>query len=94
VLVSVTDDCAVREMRTKLKLISDGDNSGSKKYKRGCGGTCGGTCGGSGGVCVWRESGIRRSVCVAAFGRKFASIVVKVFSHLIYSQYNFINVVL
>jgi hypothetical protein len=49
---------------------------------------------GSGGVCVWRESGIRRSVCVAAFGRKFASIVVKVFSHLIYSQYNFINVVL
>jgi hypothetical protein len=35
-----------------------------------------------GGVCVWRESGVR--VCVGAFGRSLASVAVKIFSHLIY----------
>jgi hypothetical protein len=42
----------------QFKLSSEGGDSGSKKYKRGCGGVYGG----SGGVCVWQESGVRRSV--------------------------------
>jgi hypothetical protein len=49
------DECAVRAMRKKLKLSSDGGDSGSKKCKRGYGGAC---CG----VCVCRESGDRRLV--------------------------------
>jgi hypothetical protein len=51
-------DCAVRAMRKKLKLIYNGGDSGSKKYKWGCGGVYGG---------VWRSlllvgSVVRRSV--------------------------------
>jgi hypothetical protein len=42
-------------MRKKLKSSSDGGDSGSKNGKRGYGGAYGG-------VCVWRESGVRRSV--------------------------------
>jgi hypothetical protein len=67
----------------KLKLISDGGDSGSKKCKRGYGGAYGG---------VWRslrftgvwilESGTR--FCVGAFGRNLVSVAVKMFSHLIY----------
>jgi hypothetical protein len=38
---------------------------------------------GSGGVCVRRESGVRRSFCVGAFGRNLASVAVNMFSHLI-----------
>jgi hypothetical protein len=38
----------------KFELNSDGDDSGSKK--------CNEAMVGSGGVCVWRESGVRRSV--------------------------------
>jgi hypothetical protein len=39
---------------------------------------------GSGGVCFWRESGVKRSVCVDAFGRNLDSVAVKKFLHLIY----------
>jgi hypothetical protein len=39
---------------------------------------------GSGGVCVWRESGVRRWFCVDAFGRNMASVVMTTFSYLIY----------
>jgi hypothetical protein len=42
------DECAVRAMRKKLKLIPDGGDSGGKKCKRGYGGSYGGF----GGVCV------------------------------------------
>jgi hypothetical protein len=38
---------------------------------------------GSGGVGVWRESGVRRSVCGGAFGRNLTSVAM-VFSHLIH----------
>jgi hypothetical protein len=48
-------------MREKLKLSSDGSDSGGEKCKRGCGGAYGG-------VCVWPESEVRR-FCVGAFGR-------------------------
>jgi hypothetical protein len=59
----------------KLKLSSDGGDSGNKKCSRGCGCAYGG---------VWRslESGGR--FCVGAFGRSLASVAVKMFSHLIY----------
>jgi hypothetical protein len=66
-------------MLKKLKLRSDGGDSGNKKCKRGYGG-------------VWRsvrlakvwslQSGDR--FCIGAFGRNLASVAVKVFSHLIY----------
>jgi hypothetical protein len=36
------NECAVRAKRQKLKLSSDGGDSGSKKYKRGYGGAYGG----------------------------------------------------
>jgi hypothetical protein len=57
-------------VRIKLQLSSVGGDSGSKKYKRGYGG-------------VWRslESGGR--FCAGAFGRNLASVVAKMFSHLI-----------
>jgi hypothetical protein len=38
----------------------------------------------SGEVCFWRESGVRRTVLVGAFGRNVAPVAVKMFSHLIY----------
>jgi hypothetical protein len=62
-------------MRKKLKLSSDGGDSGTKKCKRGYGDAYGR---------VWRsiESGGR--FCVGAFGRNLASVAVKMFSHLIY----------
>jgi hypothetical protein len=63
-------ECAVRAVRKKMKLISDGSDSGSKKYKRGCGGAYGG-------ICLWRESGGR--FCVDAFVRNLASVTVKMF---------------
>jgi hypothetical protein len=34
---------------------------------------------GSGGVCVWRESGVRRSVSCSAFVRNPALVAVKMF---------------
>jgi hypothetical protein len=39
---------------------------------------------GSGGVRFWRESEVRMSVCVIAFGRNLASVAVNMLSHLIY----------
>jgi hypothetical protein len=44
--VTLDYECAVRAMRKKLKLSSDGSNFGSKKCKRSYGGVCGG---------VWRS---------------------------------------
>jgi hypothetical protein len=55
-------------------LSSDSWDSGSKKNKRGYGGAYDG----SGGVCVWRESGVRR-FCVGAVGVNLASVDVKMF---------------
>jgi hypothetical protein len=71
------DECAVRAMRKKLKLSSDGGDSGSKKYMRSYGMVWRSLC--LAGVC---ESGGR--FCVGAFGRNLASIAVKMFSHSIY----------
>jgi hypothetical protein len=70
-------------MRKKLKLSSDGGDSGSNKYRRGYGGAYGG---------VWRslESGGR--FCVGAFGRNLASVAVKMFSHFIYFTNKFYKV--
>jgi hypothetical protein len=64
----------------KLKLSSDCGDSDTKKRKRGYGGGCDG----SGGVCVFRESGIRLSLrfYVGAFGRNLASVALQVFSRL------------
>jgi hypothetical protein len=72
-------------MRKKLKLSSDGGDSGSKKCKRGCDCVYGG---------VWRglaESVFGRSLesSVGAFGRNLASVAVKMFSHWIYFQKKF-----
>jgi hypothetical protein len=55
-------------------LRSDGDDSGSKKCKRIYGGAY---------VAVWRslELGCRFSI---AFGRSLASVVMKIFSYLIF----------
>jgi hypothetical protein len=63
-------------MWKKLKLVSGGGDSGSKKCRQGYSG-------------VWRnlESGGR--FCVGAFGRNLVSVAVKMFSHLIYSIKNF-----
>jgi hypothetical protein len=44
------DECAVREIRKKMKLSSDGGDSGSKKCKLDYGDACG---------VVWWESGVR-----------------------------------
>jgi hypothetical protein len=52
------------------KLSSDGGDSGRKKCKRGYGGACRG------------ESG--DMFCAGAFGRNLASVVMKIFPHLIY----------
>jgi hypothetical protein len=43
---------------------------------------------GYGGVCVRRESGVRQSLCVSAFGRKLASVDMKIFFtfHLLYKD--------
>jgi hypothetical protein len=68
-------------MRKKIKLISDGGDSGSKKCNRDFDGAYSG---------VWRslllvgslESGGR--FCVGAFGRNVASVAVKMCSRLIY----------
>jgi hypothetical protein len=71
---ALLDEYIVRAMRKKLKLRSDGGDSGSKKCKRGRGGAYGGDLaesafGGSleSGVrrwvlcwCVWQESGFSR----------------------------------
>jgi hypothetical protein len=35
-------------------------------------------------VGVWREPGVRLLVCVGTFGRKVASVALKMFSHLLY----------
>jgi hypothetical protein len=35
---------------------------------------------GSSGICVWREYGIRRLICVGAFVRNVASFAVKMYS--------------
>jgi hypothetical protein len=56
-------------MREKNELSPYGGDSTSKKYKQGYDGTYGE----SGGVCVWKESGVRRSLYVGAFGRNMAS---------------------
>jgi hypothetical protein len=67
--VSVTHNCtsAPFVLREKLKLSSEGGDSGSKKYKRGYGGAYGGSV----------ESGSR--FCVGAFGKNLASVAVKMF---------------
>jgi hypothetical protein len=62
-------------MRKKMKLHSDGGNSGSNKYKRGYGGSYGG---------VWRCPDVGGLFCVGAFGRNLGSVTVKMFSPLIY----------
>jgi hypothetical protein len=58
------DNCAVLGMLKKLKAISGVGGCGNKKYSR----VFGGFCGGSGGVCVLREPGVRRSVSCLFFG--------------------------
>jgi hypothetical protein len=50
-------ECAVCAMRKKLKLSSEDGDSGRKKSKE----AMVAPMVGSGGVCVWRESGVRRS---------------------------------
>jgi hypothetical protein len=84
-------ECAVRAMRKKLKLISDGGNFGSKKCKRGYGGAYGGVWRSLGLVGVWSlESGDR--FYVGMFGRNLASVAVKIFSHLIYFIQKFLYI--
>jgi hypothetical protein len=76
-------ECADRAMRKKLKLSSDGGESGSKKYRRGCGGTYGGVWGSLRLAGLWSlESGGR--FCIGTFYRNLASFAVKLFPHLIY----------
>jgi hypothetical protein len=74
--------CAIRATRKKLKLSSDGGDSGSKECKRGCGGAYGGDWRSLGleGFCNLQSGG---RVCVRALGRNLASVAVKMFSHLI-----------
>jgi hypothetical protein len=55
----------------KIKFISDGGDSGSKKYKRGYGG-------------VWRKSSQAVGFVLVRFGRNLVSVAVKMFSDLIY----------
>jgi hypothetical protein len=55
--------------RGKLKLSTDGDDSGSKKCYEAM-------------IALMVESGGR--LCVGAFGGNLASVAVKMFSHLIY----------
>jgi hypothetical protein len=64
-------------MRKKLKLSSDGGDSGSKKYKRGYGG-------GLAESAFDGSLGSGGRFCVGAFARNLASVAVKMFSHLIY----------
>jgi hypothetical protein len=67
------DEFAVSAMRKNLELISDGGDSGSKKFKRGYGG-------------VWRclrLAGVWSRFCVGGFDRNLASVAVTMFSHLI-----------
>jgi hypothetical protein len=66
-------------MRKTLKLVSDGGDSGSKKFKRGYGDVYGG---------VWRSLRLEslESVglfCIGAFGRNLASVDEKMTLHLI-----------
>jgi hypothetical protein len=70
-------------MWKKLKLSSNGRDSGSKKCKRGYGGAYGGTWQSLHLVGLWSlESG--GQFCVGAFGMNLASVNMKMFSHLIY----------
>jgi hypothetical protein len=75
------DECTVRATGKELKVTSDGGESGSKKYKRGFSG-----------VCVLRESRVRRSVLCwwleSGCSRR------EDFLHLIFFLRDFINVVL
>jgi hypothetical protein len=72
-------ECAVRRCGNKLKLSSDGCDSGRKKYKLGYGS-------------VWRSLSLagvwslesRVLFCVGAFRRNLTSVAVKMFSQLIY----------
>jgi hypothetical protein len=59
-----------------LKLSSDGDDSCSKKCKEGYGG-------------VWQSLQLVGRFCDVAFGRKLASVAVKMFSHLIQFENEF-----
>jgi hypothetical protein len=69
---------AVCAMRNKLKLSTDGGDSGSKKCKRGCGGSCGG---------VWlslRLTGVwSYAVGFVTFYKNLASVAVKTCSRVI-----------
>jgi hypothetical protein len=67
-------------MPKQLKLSSDGEDSGSKKCKRGYGGAYGGAWRSLSLAGVWSQ-GIGFLLC--AFGRNLASVTVKMFSHLI-----------
>jgi hypothetical protein len=77
--------CAVHAVRKKLKLSSNGGNSGSKKCKRGYGGAYGG---------VWRSLESGCLFCVGAFARNPASVASNMLSHLISFLRHFINFVL
>jgi hypothetical protein len=76
------DECALRAMWEKLKLIYDGGDSGNKKCKQG---SVGAHCR------VWRSlrlAGVWNLVtgsrfCVCAIGSNLVSLTVKMFSHLI-----------
>jgi hypothetical protein len=67
-------------MRKTLTLGSDGGDSGSKKCKRGCGGSYGG---------VWSQA---VGFLVGPFGKILASVTVKMFSRLIYFIKKFYNI--
>jgi hypothetical protein len=81
--VTLHYECIVRVMqKKKLKLSSDGGKSGSKKCKRGYGGTYSEVWWNLPMTGVWGlESGGR--FLVGAFGRNLASVAVKMFPHLI-----------
>lgn len=57
-------------MRKKIRLISDGDDSGSRKCQRGYGGACSG---------VWRSLESDGRCRVRALGRNMASVALKMF---------------
>jgi hypothetical protein len=61
-------------MRKKLKLSSEGGDSGGKKFRLGYGGACGG---------VWQNLESCCRFCVDEFGRNLASVAMKMFPHLI-----------
>jgi hypothetical protein len=71
--------CAVCAVQKKIKLSSDGGDSGSKECKRGYGG-------------IWQSLRLARvwslksgsRFCAGVFGRNLAPVAMKMFSHLIH----------